>query len=50
MIVTALAWSGNHVVGRGVAELVPPIGLGFWRWIRWQCILEYGVPKHLVTL
>ncbi|MFP6736644.1 MAG: DMT family transporter [Rhodospirillales bacterium] len=32
MIVTALAWSGNHVVGRGVAELVPPIGLGFWRW------------------
>ena len=32
MIVTAIAWSGNHVVGRGVAELVPPIGLGFWRW------------------
>jgi drug/metabolite transporter (DMT)-like permease len=32
MIITALAWSGNHVVGRGVSDLVPPIGLGFWRW------------------
>ena len=32
LIVTALAWSGNHVVARGVAEMVPPIGLAFWRW------------------
>jgi drug/metabolite transporter (DMT)-like permease len=32
MILTAAAWSGNAVVGRGVTELVPPIGLAFWRW------------------
>ncbi|MDP6645582.1 MAG: DMT family transporter [Rhodospirillales bacterium] len=32
MVITALTWSGNAVVGRGVAELVPPIGLAFWRW------------------
>ncbi|NQV55043.1 MAG: DMT family transporter [Rhodospirillales bacterium] len=32
MVVTALAWSGNNVVGRGVVDLVPPIGLSFWRW------------------
>jgi drug/metabolite transporter (DMT)-like permease len=31
--VTALAWSGNFVVGRLVHGSVPPIGLAFWRWL-----------------
>jgi len=32
MVITAVAWSGNAIVGRGVHETVPPIGLAFWRW------------------
>jgi drug/metabolite transporter (DMT)-like permease len=27
-----LFWAGNWVVGRGVHEIVPPVGLNFWRW------------------
>lgn len=27
-----LCWAGNAVVARGVATLVPPVGLAFWRW------------------
>ena len=30
--ITAIAWSGNAIVGRGVVDIVPPIGLAFWRW------------------
>ena len=33
MILTALAWSGNTITGKGLSDLVPPIGLAFWRWI-----------------
>lgn len=27
-----LCWAGNVVLARGVADLIPPIGLAFWRW------------------
>ena len=27
-----LFWSGNIVLGRGVAGMVPPIALAYWRW------------------
>lgn len=30
---TALFWSGNMVMGRGIRADVPPIALAFWRWI-----------------
>jgi len=33
MVITALLWSGNAVIGRAVHETIPPIGLSFWRWI-----------------
>ena len=33
MAITALMWSGNAVIGRAVHETLPPIGLGFWRWM-----------------
>lgn len=33
LTLTALFWSGNMVVGRGVRADVPPIALAFWRWI-----------------
>lgn len=33
IIVVALAWTGNPIVGRYVNESIPPIGLSFWRWV-----------------
>ena len=33
MVLTALAWSGNGIVGRGLNDIIPPIGLAFWRWV-----------------
>ena len=32
MVVTSLFWSGNAIIGRGVHEVIPPVGLAFWRW------------------
>ena len=32
MIATSLSWSSNAVIGRAVHDIVPPIGLAFWRW------------------
>jgi len=28
-----LLWAGNWIVGRGMHETLPPIGLNFWRWV-----------------
>ncbi|OGA12591.1 MAG: hypothetical protein A3H32_06275 [Betaproteobacteria bacterium RIFCSPLOWO2_02_FULL_63_19] len=33
MVITAVLWSGNAVIGRAVHETIPPIGLNFWRWM-----------------
>lgn len=33
LTLTALFWSGNMVLGRGIRADVPPIALAFWRWI-----------------
>ena len=32
LILAPLFWSGNFVVARGIHEIVPPVGLAFWRW------------------
>ena len=32
LILSNLFWAGNIVLGRGVAGLVPPIALAYWRW------------------
>jgi drug/metabolite transporter (DMT)-like permease len=32
LILAPLFWSGNFVVARGIHEMVPPVGLAFWRW------------------
>ncbi|TXL82005.1 DMT family transporter [Vineibacter terrae] len=32
LVLTALFWSGNFVVGRAVHGSVPPVALAFWRW------------------
>ncbi len=33
LTLTALFWSGNMVLGRGIRADVPPMALAFWRWI-----------------
>jgi drug/metabolite transporter (DMT)-like permease len=32
LILANLFWAGNIVLGRGVAGLVPPLALAYWRW------------------
>jgi len=32
LILAALFWSGNFVIGRGVNEIIPPVAFAFWRW------------------
>jgi drug/metabolite transporter (DMT)-like permease len=32
LILANLFWAGNIVLGRGMAGLVPPIALAYWRW------------------
>ena len=34
-----LFWSGNFVIGRGLNDVLPPIGLAFWRWVTALAIL-----------
>jgi len=33
LTLSALIWSGNFVISRAVASLIPPVGLLFWRWV-----------------
>ena len=33
IVQTAVAWSGNSITARGVNDVIPPIGLAFWRWV-----------------
>jgi drug/metabolite transporter (DMT)-like permease len=32
LILTTLFWAGNAVVARGMAGIIPPVALSFWRW------------------
>jgi drug/metabolite transporter (DMT)-like permease len=32
-ILAALIWSGNFVIARGVYKQIPPVALGFYRWL-----------------
>jgi len=32
LVLANLFWAGNIVLGRGVAGIVPPIALAYWRW------------------
>ena len=33
LVVTALCWSGNHILARAVHGDVPPMAMAFWRWV-----------------
>ena len=47
MILPPLFWAGNSVLARGVADLVPPITLSFWRWVIALTILFPFSIRHL---
>jgi drug/metabolite transporter (DMT)-like permease len=38
--VAPLCWSGNIVLARGVADLIPPVAFAFWRWTL-ACVLIF---------
>lgn len=41
-----LFWASNWVVGRGLHEIVPPVGLNFARWtVAFLVIAPWGVPR-----
>jgi drug/metabolite transporter (DMT)-like permease len=43
---TALFWSGNFVLARGVRELIPPVSLNFWRWTgALMLLLPFTLPR-----
>lgn len=47
LVLTALFWSGNWVVGRGFRGDVPPVALAFWRWIiALACTLPLAWPQR----
>jgi drug/metabolite transporter (DMT)-like permease len=47
LTLTALFWSGNMVLGRGIRADVPPMALAFWRWvIALALVLPLALP-HL---
>lgn len=47
LTLTALFWSGNMVLGRGVRADIPPMALAFWRWaIAFLLVVPLALP-HL---
>ena len=43
---TVLAWAIGIVIGRGISEVTPPIGLSFWRWfLPTLCLAPWAIPK-----
>ncbi|MDP5239247.1 DMT family transporter [Uliginosibacterium sp. 31-16] len=47
LVLTALFWSGNWVVGRGARGDVPPVALAFWRWtLALACTLPFAWPHR----
>jgi drug/metabolite transporter (DMT)-like permease len=49
LTLTALFWAGNSVIGRALAEDVPPVTLAFWRWCISLVILLPWVARSLAA-
>jgi len=45
---SALFWAGNAVVARGVAGVIPPVTLAFWRWIVALCVVLPFSVGHVI--
>ena len=42
-------FSSNHILGRAVTDIVPPIGLSFWRWMGAVIILLPFTWRNILT-
>lgn len=49
LILTALFWSGNFVLSRGMHADIPPFALSFWRWVVALAILACFGLHHLLA-
>jgi drug/metabolite transporter (DMT)-like permease len=47
LAMASLFWSGNHIVGRAIAGLVPPIGISAARWLLPAIVLWPFARPHL---
>jgi drug/metabolite transporter (DMT)-like permease len=47
LAMASLFWSGNHIVGRAIAGLVPPIGISAARWLLPAIVLWPFAKPHL---
>ncbi len=49
LTLTALFWSGNFVLARGIHEMIPPVSLAFWRWFGALVILLPFTARTLLA-
>lgn len=49
LILTALFWSGNFIIARGIYLDIPPVALTFWRWLLALLLLIPFSYHHLKT-
>lgn len=49
LILTALFWSGNFVISRGMHSEIPPLALSFWRWFFALLILTLFAARQLLV-
>ena len=48
LVLPPLFWAGNTVLARGVADLIPPVAMSFWRWSLALILLLPFTWKHVV--
>ena len=48
LIFPPLFWAGNVVLARGVADLIPPVAMSFWRWAIALALLLPFTWKHVL--
>ena len=46
LAIAPLCWAGNIVLARGIIDLIPPVGLAFWRWTIASLLLLPFAWKH----
>lgn len=47
LVLAAFFWSGNFILGRVVRDIIPPIGLSFWRWFFASLIVFHVARPYL---
>jgi drug/metabolite transporter (DMT)-like permease len=48
LVLAALFWAGNFVMGRAVRGEVPPVALAFWRWVVAAAVFGWGLYSVLL--